>query len=368
MTDKSEQPLLRRLQSRLMVILAVMLVMGVIFAALLYQYATTPASASQDGQVVEIKPGMTLKQVAHLLADKELLNEPSTFMLYTYLQGEQNHIQAGEYRFSPSMPPRDILEALTSGMAVLYTVTIPEGYRITDIAGLLEAKGLVDKPAFIEATRNRELLESLHIPSGSLEGYLYPETYKFSKASGARRIVQTLLNTFKERVLQPERVQQAEAMQFTFHEIITLASLIEKETGLGKERKLISSVFHNRLAKNMRLQTDPTVIYAMVNFDGNIRAHAVGPRGGFPLQHLQAFRASPRPYRQPGAGIHSGRAGPRRNGFSLFRFPQGRQSSVLHQLQGPHPCRAKIPAQPPGTRLNLKIIKYSAVNCIFIRY
>ncbi len=316
MTDKSEQPLLRRLQSRLMVILAVMLVMGVIFAALLYQYATTPASASQDGQVVEIKPGMTLKQVAHFLADKELLSEPSTFMLYTYLQGEQNHIQAGEYRFSPSMPPRDILEALTSGMAVLYTVTIPEGYRITDIAGLLEAKGLVDKPAFIEATRNRELLESLHISSGSLEGYLYPETYKFSKAGGARRIVQTLLDTFKERVLQPERVQQAEAMQFTFHEIITLASLIEKETGLGKERKLISSVFHNRLAKKMRLQTDPTVIYAMVNFDGNIRKKDLSIDS--PYNTYKHFGLPPGPIASPGLESIQAALDPEESDFLYF--------------------------------------------------
>ena len=316
MTDKSQQPLLRRLQSRLTVILAVMLVMGVIFAALLYQYATTPASASQDGQVVEIKPGMTLKQVAHLLADKELLNEPSTFMLYTYLQGEQNHIQAGEYRFSPSMPPHDILEALTSGMAVLYTVTIPEGYRITDIADLLEAKGLVDKPAFIEATRNRELLESLHIPSGSLEGYLYPETYKFSKAGGARRIVQTLLYTFKERVLQPERVQQAEAMQFTFHEIVTLASLIEKETGLGKERKLISSVFHNRLAKNMRLQTDPTVIYAMVNFDGNIRKKDLSIDS--PYNTYKHFGLPPGPIASPGLESIQAALDPEETDFLYF--------------------------------------------------
>ncbi len=316
MTDKSQQPLLRRLQSRLTVILAVMLVMGVIFAALLYQYATTPASASQDGQVVEIKPGMTLKQVAHLLADKELLSEPSTFMLYTYLQGEQNHIQAGEYRFSPSMPPRDILEALTSGMAVLYTVTIPEGYRITDIADLLEAKGLVDKPAFIEATRNRELLESLHISSGSLEGYLYPETYKFSKAGGARRIVQTLLDTFKERVLQPERVQQAEAMQFTFHEIVTLASLIEKETGLGKERKLISSVFHNRLAKKMRLQTDPTVIYAMVNFDGNIRKKDLSIDS--PYNTYKHFGLPPGPIASPGLESIQAALDPEETDFLYF--------------------------------------------------
>jgi UPF0755 protein len=214
------------------------------------------------------------------------------------------------------MPPREILEALTSGMAVLYVVTIPEGYRITEIADLLEAKGLVDKTDFIEATRNRELLESLNIPSGSLEGYMYPETYKFSKAGGARRIVQTLLDTFKERVLQPERVQQAEAMQFTFHEIVTLASLIEKETGLGKERKLISSVFHNRLAKKMRLQTDPTVIYAMIDFDGNIRKKDLSIDS--PYNTYKYFGLPPGPIASPGLESIQAALEPEESDFLYF--------------------------------------------------
>lgn len=316
MAGKSEKPLRHRLKSRVMVILAVMLVTGIIFAAFVYQYATTPASASPDEQVVEIKPGMTLKKVAHFLADKELLKEPSNFMLYTYLQGEQNRIQAGEYRLSPSMPPREILEALTSGMAVLYVVTIPEGYRITEIADLLEAKGLAEKAAFIEATRDQELLDSMHIPSGSLEGYLYPETYRFSKAAGARRIVQTLLDTFKERVLQPERVQQVEAMQFTLHEIVTLASLIEKETGLGKERKLISSVFHNRLIKKMRLQTDPTVIYAMADFDGNIRKKDLSIDS--PYNTYKHFGLPPGPIASPGLESIQAAMNPEESAFLYF--------------------------------------------------
>ncbi len=316
MADKSEKSWLRPLKSRVMVILAVMLVTGIIFAAFVYQYATTPASASPDEQVVEIKPGMTLKKVAHFLADKELLKEPSNFMLYTYLQGEQNRIQAGEYRLSPSMPPRDILEALTSGMAVLYVVTIPEGYRITEIADLLETKGLAEKAAFIEATRNQELLDSMHIPSGSLEGYLYPETYRFSKAAGARRIVQTLLDTFKERVLQSERVQQVKAMQFTFHEIVTLASLIEKETGLGKERTLISSVFHNRLIKKMRLQTDPTVIYAMADFDGNIRKKDLSIDS--PYNTYKHFGLPPGPIASPGLESIQAAMNPEESAFLYF--------------------------------------------------
>jgi len=272
MVDPQAKTLRQRLLSKLALFFSVMLVMGIVFIVLIYNYGNTPASPSAEQQVVDIKPGMTLRQVSNFLADKELLEEPSAFVLYTYLQGKQNRIQAGEYRFSPSMTPWKILESLTNGTAILYTVTIPEGYRITEIAELMEKKGLVTKEEFIAETRKREFLDDFNIPSGgSLEGYLYPETYKFTKSVGAKKIVQTLLGTFRERVQNPELMQQTEAGKLTFHEIVTLASLIEKETGLGTERKLISSVFHNRLVKKMRLQTDPTVIYAIVNFDGNIR-------------------------------------------------------------------------------------------------
>ena len=272
MVDKPAKSFRQRLQSRLILFFSVMAVTGIVFILLLYNYGNTPASSSHVEQVVNIKPGMNLRQVSNFLADRQLLDEPSAFVLYTYLQGKQNRIQAGEYRFSPSIPPWKILESLTNGTAILYTVTIPEGYRITEIAELFEKKGLANKQAFIAETRNPELLDALQISSGgSLEGYLYPDTYKFSKAAGAKKIVKILVDTFRERVQKPELMQQAKAGKLTFHEIVTLASLIEKETGLGAERKLISSVFHNRLVKKMRLQTDPTVIYAMVNFDGNIR-------------------------------------------------------------------------------------------------
>ena len=272
MADQPTKSLRQRLRTGLILCLSVMLVTGMVFIFLLYNYGNTPAGPSSAEQTVEIKPGMTLRQVSNYLAEKKLLDEPSAFVLYTYLQGKQNDIKTGEYLFSPSVPPWKILESLTNGTAILYTVTIPEGYRITEIAELLEKKGLVSKEEFIAETHNKELMETFNISSSdSLEGYLYPETYKFSKSIGAKKIVQTMVNTFKQRVQKPKLIQQAKAGKLTFHEIVTLASLIEKETGLGAERKLISSVFHNRLLKKMRLQTDPTVIYAITNFDGNIR-------------------------------------------------------------------------------------------------
>lgn len=271
MADISGKTFLQKLRNGLLFLVSAILVTGGVVSFFMYNYGNTPAGSVKDTKIIEVQPGMSLKQVSRTLANQQILHKPDTFVWYTRLQGKQNDIKAGEYRFSQNMPPWKILDALCQGMTVLYSVTIPEGFRISEIAALMEEKGLATQAEFIEATRNPSLLESLKIPTSNLEGYLYPDTYRFSKTAGAGQIVQTLLNTFKDRVQTPELKQRMESQKLSLHEIVTLASLIEKETGLAKERRLISSVFHNRLVKKMRLQTDPTVIYAMVNFDGNIR-------------------------------------------------------------------------------------------------
>ena len=187
------------------------------------------------------------------------------------IRKKQTHIQVGEYELNQSMLPIDILKAITSGKTVLHPITIPEGYRIIEIAELLAKKVSIDKEKFIKESRNKDLIKTLNITSGSLEGYLFPETYHFSKHTTEQKIIQTMLNTFQQQIANQKILEQLQNSDMSLHEVITLASLIEKETGMNDERKHISSVFHNRLRKNMRLQTDPTVIYAIEEFDGNIR-------------------------------------------------------------------------------------------------
>ena len=236
-----------------------------------YYQGSRPASEDSQTRVFEIRPGMTLKQVAVALSSQGLIRSPSAFQAIAYIQSKQKQMMVGEFRLSPSMLPTEIILLITSGKTVLYPITIPEGYRITEIAALLHAEGLADPETFIRETRNENLIRSLGIPTDSLEGYLFPETYHFSKFTPETKIVQTMLDTFKEQVSKSQLLESAKQSSLSLHEIITLASLIEKETGLESERKMISSVFHNRLRKNMRLQTDPTVIYAIEKFDGNIR-------------------------------------------------------------------------------------------------
>jgi len=240
-------------------------------AGVFYYQASHAAGENPQPIMVTIPPGATLKQISTELKNRDLIQSASSFRLLANIRKKQTQIQAGEYELSQSMLPVDILIAITSGKTVLHPVTIPEGYRITEIAELLVEKNLANKDEFIKESRNTEWIDSLNISSDSLEGYLFPETYHFSKHTPERKIIHTMVNTFKKRVINQELLGQVQESSLSLHEIITLASLIEKETGMNEERKHISSVFHNRLRKNMHLQTDPTVIYAIEGFDGNIR-------------------------------------------------------------------------------------------------
>jgi len=240
-----------------------------IVAGLLFFKASLPMSDNTQSQVFEVKSGMTLKQVSQELLGQNLIRSANAFQAIALIQDKEKLIKVGEYYISPSMPAAEILQRITSGKTVLHSVTIPEGYRITEIANLLEKRNLVDKNIFLQQAKNVQLLEG--VPTGSLEGYLFPDTYHFGKRTTEAIIIKKMVETFKERALKKEFLKRAGDMGFSYHEIITLASLIEKETGKDSERKQISSVFHNRLKKNMLLQTDPTVIYVIDMFDGNIR-------------------------------------------------------------------------------------------------
>ena len=260
-----------RIKSFLLPLFTGLILFTWVIAGLFYYQASHPVGESEQPITIRIPPGATLKQIATKLKDRNLILSASSFRLLTNIQNKHTQVQAGEYELSQSMLPMDILLTITSGKTILYPVTIPEGYRITEIAQLLASKGLANKDAFIKECRNTSWMDSLKIPSDSLEGYLFPETYHFSKHTSERKIIQTMLDTFKKRVANQKLLGLVQRSSFSLHEIITLASLIEKETGMDEERKHISSVFHNRLRKKMLLQTDPTVIYAIEEFDGNIR-------------------------------------------------------------------------------------------------
>lgn len=232
-------------------------------------YATRPAASESEEKIVSIPPGQSFRLISETLYQNGLITDPLKFKLYARIEGYDKHIKAGEYLLSPEMSPAEILEILKSGKVRLHKVTIPEGFSMTQIADTLASAGLVSRESFLAIANDPEFIRKYEIDAETLEGYLFPDTYFFPGKVTAEDIVMTMVQRFRS-VFTPEMIQKAKQMGFTAHEIVTLASIIEKETGAAAERGLISSVFHNRLRKKMRLESDPTVIYGIEDFDGNI--------------------------------------------------------------------------------------------------
>ncbi len=230
----------------------------------------TPADFGGVEQIIEIKRGGNRQTISSLLKEKGVINSAFDYNVISRFSITGQKAKAGEYLLSSSMSPAKIMNKISNGQVYLHQVTIPEGFNIYEIASLLEEKGMADRGRFLAAVTDREFIRSLSFDLPSLEGYLFPNTYLLAKGITEKEIAAKMVNTFKEQAYN-EIVTNSSAVGLTPHQVVNLASLVEKETALNEEKKIVASVFHNRLKKGMRLQCDPTVIYAIKNFDGNIR-------------------------------------------------------------------------------------------------
>lgn len=203
------------------------------------------------------------------LHEMNIVKNRFKFKMIAVFRGYDKRIKAGEYLLSGAMSPSEIFKVLVRGKVRLYRLTIPEGYNLYQIATLAADSGWGPKSAFLKIAKDTSMAKRAGIEADTLEGYLFPDTYYFQKGATAEQIISTMIKQFWS-VFSPEWTQQASKLGLSVHEIVTLASIIEKETGAPFERPIISSVFHNRLKKRMRFESDPTVIYGLKNFDGNL--------------------------------------------------------------------------------------------------
>ena len=250
-----------RLASPVIVLLAAVLIVagGVWFLNL-------PTGVPQ--KEVVIKRGASVSTIGDTLQGHGLIRRPFVFALAAKAYGLERKVKAGKYALDGRMSTVAILKKLSSGQPVTHWVTIPEGLARAEIAALLQQKVQVDSTAFMHATNDSDLCQmiagfaGLADPPSSLEGYLFPDTYDLFWGSDARPVIQRMLTRFKEIFADSLRAS-AQKQRFSIHQIVTLASLIEKEAQLAKERPWISAVFRRRLKKDMPLQADPTVQYAL---------------------------------------------------------------------------------------------------------
>jgi UPF0755 protein len=240
-------------------------------------YADNPADTEHIDHLVVVKPGQQFHSLAKGLHEKGIIKNPDKFKLFARIKGYDKNIKAGEYNLSPSMTPGDILETIVSGRIHLRKLTIPEGYSLRQIARTVAAEGFAAETEVLESATDPDLARFYGVEAETFEGYLYPETYYFPKDTTAENIISAMVKRFW-LVFKSEWKEQAKTIGLSIHQVVTLASIIEKETGAGFERPLISSVFHNRLKRKMRLESDPTVIYGINDFGGNLtRKHLAEP-------------------------------------------------------------------------------------------
>jgi UPF0755 protein len=210
----------------------------------------------------EIEPGKSVRTIAQNLRGKGIIKKELPFILGYKIFFPSKSIKAGEYAFHLPLSIKDVLIIITEGKVYLHPLTIPEGMTRREIALYLESHHFSEAKDFLEAALRTEAISGLDKDASNLEGYLFPETYRFPKGTPAEKIVSTLVAQFKS-AFNENWLKRASEIKMTPREVVTLASLIEKEASLPEERKLVSAVFHNRLRIGMKLDCDPTIIYAL---------------------------------------------------------------------------------------------------------
>ncbi len=268
---ESEPPASKpRLGKTLVAILSSLFLVGFIGYQYLENDFNRPANTqAQETKNIHVRPGMSFASILELLENSRLIRNPGLFHLQARLRGGAKSIQAGVYELKASMTPREIYRHLSEGRVARRTFTVPEGYNIREIARTIQRVNLASEKEILRLSREPSFLREMNISAPTIEGYLFPDTYHFPVGVTAKKILGFMVRTMR-RKFSPALRKQAKAIGFTIHQTLTLASIIEKETSLGSERPLIAAVFINRLKRRMRLQSDPTVIYGLPHYDGNI--------------------------------------------------------------------------------------------------
>ena len=316
--------------------LAALILVGMGSVFILAEYGRTqlePAATEPAPRLFDVHPGNTFASVARRLEDEELIRDARLATWLARYNEMDGRLHVGQYELSPHQSTQEILEVITQGQVKTWRVTLPEGSRAEEIAERLAASGLVDGEQFKAALRNPALAEELDVPTTDFEGYLYPDTYWLPQGLSPEEVVRILVGQF-DRVWEAEIRTQAEETGLSRNEVVTLASIVEKETAAPPERARIAAVFLNRLRKGMRLETDPTVIYGIEEFDGNLRRKHLRDKRN-PYNTYQHFGLPPGPIANPGLAALRSVVNPEETDY-LYFVSRNDGTHVFSRTYGEH--------------------------------
>jgi UPF0755 protein len=292
------------------VTLCLVSVSALLFAGVVFAYMFLAASPQSGTVEIRVEQGEPFSAVVRKLREHKVVTNERLFSLWARYSGLEKKIHRGLYRFELPLSPSEVLNRMVLGQGIFQRVTIPEGLTVKEVGDLLAKMGIVQQQQFFAAAQDPELLASLGLTGTGIEGYLFPNTYNFIPDTPPREIILKMAEQFR-KTFEPLAGQRKENL--TPHEIVTLASIIEKETGVEAERPLVSAVFYNRLKLRMPLQSDPTVIYGLKEFNGNLTRkdlHASSPYNTYRI-------------------IFASRTGSSRRAVSLFCLEERRHPRFL---------------------------------------
>jgi UPF0755 protein len=243
----------------------ILLLLAVLGVGGLLAWALWMPVTPEGQKFVMLRPGYSTRRIAAELKSAGVIRNSLAFVLWHRLHRKQS-LKAGEYLFERTAKALDVHDRLVRGDIYVHTVVIPEGYTMFDIAAAVEEAGLGSRHEFLDVAQSeRGLISDLAPEARSLEGYLFPNTYEFTRTQSMREIVGAMVKQFRqvaEQIGLATEVQNKDAQKTDVRKIVTLASIIEKETAVAEERPVVASVYYNRLERNIALQADPSVIYA----------------------------------------------------------------------------------------------------------
>ena len=227
----------------------------------------------QPEQFVTIRQGASSSEIGRQLTAAHVVRDPRLFRAALWWTGRGRSLKAGEYHFDHPLTPLEVVDVLARGDVYTLRLTFPEGLSIEEMAKVYESHGFGQSAEFVGAARNAKRIRELDDRASDLEGYLFPETYALPRQVPAARLVDLMVERF-QAVYDDKMRARASAEGLTTRQVVTLASLVEKETGKTEERPLVAAVYRNRMKIGMPMQADPTVVYALMKahrYDGNIR-------------------------------------------------------------------------------------------------
>jgi UPF0755 protein len=296
---------------RTLITLVTVLVLA--FAIWLAWAALLPVQPAQTTFVL-LRPGWSTRHIARDLQQQGVIRSSAAFLMVQYAKGSRT-LKAGEYKFDQPASALDVWSRLVKGDVYARTVVVPEGFNMYDIAAAVEQAGLGPASDFLTAARSDIfLLHNLDPGAKSLEGYLFPDTYQFTRIDSAHDIAAAMVHRFRQEAQKIGLLGNAD-----MHRIVTMASIVEKETADPKERPLVAGVYYNRLGKNMALAADPSVIYAALlagRYRGTIYASDL--QFGSPYNTYKFPGLPPGPIANPGVASLQAAMHPARTDFLYF--------------------------------------------------